>query len=184
MHYFLEHFVWNFISIWLLIEARYVWTLRRALFACSRGNRALPPALLWVELLPVIGLAWQFVNVVVLAKSLEDECRARGVAYRRPGQRLGLTSFALQIVALACALPANGGSGPFSQPTALGSSTVLHGPNPVWLYLCVAGYALMVAFFITWIWYWRLMSYLSEELGPPRPVSWWSFWRTRHSTSH
>ncbi len=113
MHYFLEHFVWARISWWLLVEAFYVGTLRRVLLACSRENGAARPGWLWVELLPVIGVAWQFVNVMVLGKSLEAECKTRGSAFHRPGQRLGLTTFTLQILSIAFLLPANGGSGPF-----------------------------------------------------------------------
>jgi len=69
----------------------YLLMLQRALHRCSASNRALPPAMVWLLLIPVFDLMWHFVVVARLAKSLEAEFRARGLAAEpAPGKSLGL----------------------------------------------------------------------------------------------
>jgi hypothetical protein len=81
----------------------YLLTLQRALQKCSPQNRSQSPGLVWLEIIPVVGLVWQFVNVLAIGKSLGNEFRARRIpADPAPGQSLGL---AMCIVGVCAVIP-------------------------------------------------------------------------------
>jgi hypothetical protein len=78
-------------AIYTAILALYLLTLHRALRRCAPENRTMDPAKVWLQLIPVLGLAWHFVNVRALGESLEKEYRSRGVSTARPHQSLGIS---------------------------------------------------------------------------------------------
>jgi hypothetical protein len=70
----------------------FVLTLSRALSKCSRTSRTIEPGAVWLMLLPLFNLIWQFVVVTGLAKSMGSEFRARGVSGLEPtpGKSIGI----------------------------------------------------------------------------------------------
>jgi hypothetical protein len=69
----------------------YLLTLQKALERCAPPNRAMTPGLVWLSLIPLFNLIWNFFIVLALAKSLGNEFRSRGMqAEAEPGQSIGL----------------------------------------------------------------------------------------------
>lgn len=54
----------------------YVLTLYRALAKCSPASRTMLPEMVWLLLIPLLNLVWNFFVVSALAKSLNAEFRA------------------------------------------------------------------------------------------------------------
>ena len=142
---------------WLIIEVYYVLVLRRALIACKRENRAIEPGWLWLELVPGLGFLWQFVNVCVVAYSLQSELGSRGLRRHRPGLALGVTAFTLQCIGIAFVVVSNGGAGHALPP---------HQPSLVWGLLFWTGWTLLLVYAVLWARYWRLIgNYAGALLG-------------------
>ena len=76
----------------LIVAMFYLLTLMRALQKCSPQSRTMAPGLVWLLLIPLVNLVWQFFVVMALSNSLGNEFRARGMvnAPREPGKQLGL----------------------------------------------------------------------------------------------
>ena len=69
----------------------YLLTLQTVLSRCSPENRTLSPGLVWLGLIPLFNLIWNFVLVIGVAKSLGNEFRRRGIVESpHPGLALGL----------------------------------------------------------------------------------------------
>lgn len=69
----------------------YLLTLQKALNRCSPESRAMQPGMVWLMLIPLFNLVWQFFVVINMAKSLGAEFQKRGIAEDpNPGQTLGL----------------------------------------------------------------------------------------------
>ena len=66
-------------------------TLRKALRRCRPRNRMMEPGAVWLNLIPLFGLVWQFITVNRVAESLRYEFRDRRWHYRGEdyGQGLG-----------------------------------------------------------------------------------------------
>lgn len=67
-------------------------TLQNTLNAVSFENRKMEPGLVWLSLIPLFGMVWQFIVVDRMAGSLQAEFAKRGVATEeaRPGNSIGL----------------------------------------------------------------------------------------------
>jgi hypothetical protein len=85
--------------LWLLPVVPLVFYLldaRRALRACAPERRRMEPDLVWMQLVPLFGLVWQFFVVLAVSGSLGAELRHRGIAAEPdPGQPYGLAMCAL-----------------------------------------------------------------------------------------
>jgi hypothetical protein len=69
----------------------YLITLQKALGRCSPASRAMNPAMVWLLLIPLFNLVWQFFVVLNVAKSLGAEFQRRGIPEEpEPGQTMGL----------------------------------------------------------------------------------------------
>jgi hypothetical protein len=78
-------------------------SLQKALGRCQPHNRLMQPGLVWLMLIPVFNLAWQFFVVVNIAGSLEKEFTERGMATEpEPGKPVG---FAMCILNLCSLIP-------------------------------------------------------------------------------
>jgi len=78
-------------AIFLIPFIFYLLTLQKALNRCSPENRAMNPGMVWLTLIPLFGLVWQFFVVINVAKSLGAEFLKRGQAEEpQPGKTLGL----------------------------------------------------------------------------------------------
>jgi len=88
--------------LFLIPFCLYFMTLSRALGKCSTESRTMQPGMVWLTLIPFFGFIWNFVVVLALAKSLDNEFRARGVTDTEPepGKNIGLA----MSVCMACGL--------------------------------------------------------------------------------
>jgi hypothetical protein len=79
------------IAILLVPFIFYLLTLQKALNRCSPECRAMQPGLVWLMLIPLFHIVWQFLVVLNMAKSLAAEFQKRGIAEDpKPGETLGL----------------------------------------------------------------------------------------------
>ncbi len=70
----------------------YLLTLQRALERCSQELRAMPPGQVWLLLIPLFNVIWQFMVVNAIAASLRNEFGKRMIplAEAEPGKNVGL----------------------------------------------------------------------------------------------
>ena len=69
----------------------YLLTLQKALNRCSPENRAMEPAMVWLMLIPLVNIIWNFFVVGNIAKSLDAEFKKRGIAEEpEPGKKIGM----------------------------------------------------------------------------------------------
>src|SRR6266436_6269915 len=75
-------------------------TLQRALERCAPQSRAMSPGSVWLWLIPLFNLVWQFLVVINVAKSLHNEFMRRNlpVAEAEPGKAVGLAMCVLGVV--------------------------------------------------------------------------------------
>jgi hypothetical protein len=128
----------------------YLLALQRALERCSPQNRSMTPGLVWLLLIPLFAIVWQFFVVMALGRSLENEYRARGLRVTaRPGQSIGIALGAVSC-AMACVSALSFANVPIS-----------------WL-----GSPLGIAGLVLWIVYWvRIHEYASRLVM--RPLQTW-----------
>ena len=78
-------------AILLVPTIFYLLTLQKALNRCSPECRAMNPGMVWLMLIPLFNVVWQFFVVINMAKSLGAEFQKRGISEDpNPGQTLGL----------------------------------------------------------------------------------------------
>ena len=126
----------------------YLLALQAALQRCLPQNRTMAPGLVWLQLIPLFVLVWQFFVVIALGKSLENEYRARGLRVTaRPGQSLGIAMASVTCaLALFALIPSKG--------VGLGWLTGLLG----------------LAAVVLWIVYWvRIHEYSARLVVRPQP---------------
>jgi hypothetical protein len=77
----------------LVLYIFYILTLSRALSKCSASSRTMEPGMVWLLLVPIVNLVWDFRVVIGLAKSLGNEFRLRNIPNDdpQPGMLLGIT---------------------------------------------------------------------------------------------
>lgn len=102
------------IGIGLLPKIFYLITLQNAMNTVRPEFRKMPPGQVWLELIPLFGLVWQFFNVINVSDSLKREFVARGIptAEERPGYSVGITFcilFCCSVVPILGVLAAIGG---------------------------------------------------------------------------
>lgn len=97
------------ISIFLILPALcliplifYLLTIQNTLLAISSENRKMQPGQVWLSLIPLFGLVWQFIIVNRLADSLKDEFVTKNLKIdeERPGIGIGLA----YCILFACSL--------------------------------------------------------------------------------
>ena len=93
-----------FCLICMVIGVLYTLTLSNALRKCSVPSRTMRPGLVWLILIPVFNIIWQFFVVLGLAKSLGNEFQVRRIpnAQSRPGMSVGI---AMCVCAVCAILP-------------------------------------------------------------------------------
>ena len=79
------------IGIILLPGIFFLLTLQKCLQRCSPQSRTMAPGLVWLMLIPLFNVVWQFIIVLRIASSLGNEFRLRNVLKEdAPGQSVGL----------------------------------------------------------------------------------------------
>jgi hypothetical protein len=90
-----------FAAALLLPTVFYLLTLQKALTRCHPNHRLMQPGLVWLLLIPVFNLVWQFFVVINLAGSLEKEFNARGIETEpAPGKAVGMAMSILNITGM------------------------------------------------------------------------------------
>ena len=136
----------------------YLWNLHSLLHRCSPENRALRPGLVWLQLVPVFGVVWQFYVVRALPGSVEAEYRSRGLRIEpRPTHSLGLAKAIVDAVTLVHVLAFFGAAG------ALDGIAPIAG-QIAFTYLLFAGGLLQLASTVLWAAYWGKVSMFSNTL--------------------
>jgi hypothetical protein len=102
------------VCIGLLPKIFYLITLQKTMNAIRPEFRKMPPGQVWLELIPLFGMVWQFFNVINVSDSLKKEFDARGIptAEERPAYPIGLTFcilFCCSVVPILGGLAAIGG---------------------------------------------------------------------------
>jgi hypothetical protein len=77
----------------------YLLTLQKALARCSQQSRTTSPESVWLMLIPLFNLVYQFILIGNIAKSLSNEFALRGIVQveREPGKTLGIAMAVLNI---------------------------------------------------------------------------------------
>jgi cobalamin synthase len=87
--------------IGIVVAVFFLLTLYRALSEVRPENRRMNPALVWLNLIPLVNLVWIFVTVIQLAESLVKEGRDRSANVGDGGKRMGLLFAVLAVLSLA-----------------------------------------------------------------------------------
>ena len=85
----------------LAIAILFLRTLSRCLQRCSARNRTMEPGQVWLNLIPCFNIVWQFITVIRIEESIQNEFRDRG--FRREldyGKNLGMAYLILNLLGL------------------------------------------------------------------------------------
>ncbi len=89
----------------LVVAVFYLLTLQKALSRVARHNRLMEPGLVWLSLIPLVGLVWSFFIATRVPDSLRNEFRERGMDdFTDYGKRIGLANAVLGVVLSAAAV--------------------------------------------------------------------------------
>jgi hypothetical protein len=81
-------------------------TLQKALMRVAPERRTMNPPMVWLDLIPLFGIVWNFIMVTALSKSLGAELTARNIPHENePGKTFGLVWASLSA---ACLVPGLG----------------------------------------------------------------------------
>src|SRR5271157_5998928 len=143
--------LWELLLVYGLLGV-YIVSLVRALERCSPDSRPMPPDKVWLLLIPVYNLIWQFSVVSNLAESLGNEFKRTSAAHLKPGKPVG---HAMCIVSL-------------SGTVVLAVGILFRGPFGS---VCMAlGAGLWLAGVISWIVYWVQITEYSKALQASSPL--------------
>src|SRR5262245_49376745 len=82
----------------LVIAIFFLLTLSTALSRCRPRNRTMEPGMVWLNLVPLLNIVWQFITVLRVAESLENEFRDRDLHRGEDyGKGVGLASCILAL---------------------------------------------------------------------------------------
>ncbi len=81
------------VGIALVPKIFYLITLQQTLEKIRPENRTMAPGQVWLEIIPLFGLVWQFFNVTNISDSIKNELLSRGITpdEPRPAYSIGLT---------------------------------------------------------------------------------------------
>jgi hypothetical protein len=91
------------VLVFMLVPAVfYLLTLQKALARCSEQARTTSPESVWLMLIPLFNVVYQFILVANIARSLSNEFARRGIAHadREPGKSIGIAMCVLNIGAV------------------------------------------------------------------------------------
>jgi hypothetical protein len=77
-------------------------SLQRALSRCAPQNREMDPGMVWLMLIPLFSLVWQFILVSRVSGALSREFRGRGVSIDDPeaGRQVGIAMCILNLCSI------------------------------------------------------------------------------------
>ena len=95
-----------FFLIWLIPSVFFLLTLQKALARVATERRTMNPPMVWLALIPLFNVIWNFFMVSALSKSLGAELTARNIPHEtEPGKTIGLIWAGLTA---ACLIPGLG----------------------------------------------------------------------------
>lgn len=77
-------FQFLFLALFLLPGIFFLLTLQNTLKSISEENRKMPPSNVWLMLIPVFNLVWQFIMVDKIAQSIGAECARLNIPVNDP----------------------------------------------------------------------------------------------------
>ena len=82
-----------FIVIALIPLILFLLNLQKTMQCISEENRKMPPGNVWLMLIPIFNLVWQFIMVNKIAESITEECIKLNISARenKPTYNAGLT---------------------------------------------------------------------------------------------
>jgi hypothetical protein len=88
--------------LWMVLGILYILTLFNTLRKCSVPSRTMRPGMVWLMLIPLFNMIWQFFVVQGLAQSVGHEFQARRIqnAEPRPGMPVGMAMCVCTVCAL------------------------------------------------------------------------------------
>ena len=96
--------IWMFLIlcvVMLIPLIFYLITLQKALSRCAPQSRAMEPGLVWLQLIPIFNMVWQFFVVINVATSLHNEFVRRGIPQEQsPGQGIGMAMCILSVCSI------------------------------------------------------------------------------------
>jgi hypothetical protein len=79
------------IGIFLIPVILYLLTLQKAIERCSVESRTISPASVWLVLIPLFNIVWQFIMVIRISETLNNEFTKRNIPEDpQPGKTIGL----------------------------------------------------------------------------------------------
>jgi hypothetical protein len=95
-----------FLLFWLVVTIFFLLTLQKALSRVAPERRTMNPPMVWLALIPLFSVVWNFFVVIALSKSLGAELTARNIPHEaEPGKLIGLIWAGLTA---ACLIPGIG----------------------------------------------------------------------------
>jgi hypothetical protein len=81
------------LGVMIIPQIFYLITLQKTIEKVSNENRKIQPNQVWLTLIPLFGLIWQFIMINGVALSLQAEFKKRNIniADEKPGYSIGLT---------------------------------------------------------------------------------------------
>lgn len=81
-----------FFPVMIVVQIFYLLTLQSTLAAVAPERRQMPPGNVWLLLIPLFSIVWNFIVVNKLADSIRAEANANGIHIKepRPGYSIGL----------------------------------------------------------------------------------------------
>jgi len=100
MFAFLAGFIFFFFAIFLVIAILYLVNLQNTLKAASPENRKMPPANVWLLLIPLFNIYWMFVVVKRISETIAAEYQSKGQALSnaKPTYNVGMAMAALSVI--------------------------------------------------------------------------------------
>ena len=91
-------FVFLVFALILIVKIFYLITLSKALKCCAPECQKMAPGMVWLEIIPILGMVWAFINIVQVSGSLGDEFRRRQIpAEDSPSMVIGVIGAALML---------------------------------------------------------------------------------------
>ncbi len=89
-----------FLLLGLVAAVLFLLTLFRTLGAVKPEHREMEPALVWLNLIPLVNLVWIFITVIKLGDSIVAEASERSLDMGDGGKALGVAFAALSVSAI------------------------------------------------------------------------------------
>jgi hypothetical protein len=132
-------------AILLLAFIAFIAMQQRLLAVIQPGNRRLRPGLVWLQLIPLFGLFWQFVVLVRTTGSIRNECQTHRCD--RPALVFGLSFCVLNVAYFATGFI----------PVGI-TVSLMKGPVEAWFDAMRLPLLLLTATLICWILYWARLA--------------------------